>query len=174
MADSVEYAVDDPAVPLTTGRIRDTRPVVARTSLDDLSSPMHFSYRAISPLHAVGPWSGGTAELLLHRVRGLDYRHMGFFATGRRALFRVPPFHVRPAAAPSSLSSSCAATAPTPLTPPSVTALSLSARPSPRPARSPPQSRAAPSCCATPASVVPYVDAVAAGNCCSRRERPGC
>ncbi|MFF9002055.1 hypothetical protein ACF1GW_22050 [Streptomyces achromogenes] len=82
LRDFVEHAVDDPAVPLTTGRIRDTRPVVARTSSDALSSRMHFSYRAMSPLHTVGPWSGAAAEMLLHRVRGLGYRHMGFFATG--------------------------------------------------------------------------------------------
>ena len=82
VADFVEHAADDPAMPLTPGRIRDTRPLVARTSLDAVSSRMHFSYRAMSPLHTVGPWNGAAAELLLSRVRGLDYRHMGFFATG--------------------------------------------------------------------------------------------
>ncbi|MFK0143285.1 hypothetical protein [Streptomyces murinus] len=82
VADFVEHAVDDPAMPLTAGRIRDTRPVVARTGSDALSSRMHFSYRAMSPLYTVGPWDGAAAELLLSRVRGLDYRHMGFFATG--------------------------------------------------------------------------------------------
>ncbi|WP_331732133.1 hypothetical protein OG613_47495 (plasmid) [Streptomyces sp. NBC_00015] len=82
VADFVEHAVDESTVPLTAGRIRDTRLVVARTSLDALSSRMHFSYRAMSPLHTVGPWDGAAAELLLSRVRGLDYQHMGFFATG--------------------------------------------------------------------------------------------
>ncbi|MBZ6253557.1 hypothetical protein KVH27_34985 [Streptomyces olivaceus] len=82
MADFVEHAVDGPAVALTRGRIRDVRPIVARTNSDALSSRMHFSYRAMSPLDTVGPWDGAAAELLLSRVRGLDYRHMGFFATG--------------------------------------------------------------------------------------------
>ncbi|MFJ4084945.1 hypothetical protein ACIP2Z_39130 [Streptomyces iakyrus] len=82
VADFVEHAADDPAMPLSPGRIRDVRPVVARTDLDSLSSRMHFSYRAMSPMHTVGPWSGAAAELLLSRVRGLDYRHIGFFATG--------------------------------------------------------------------------------------------
>ncbi|MFD5856098.1 hypothetical protein [Streptomyces chartreusis] len=83
VADFVEHAVDDPAMPLSPGRIRDTRPVVARTRSDSLGSRMHFSYRALSPLHTVGPWDGAAAELLLSRVRGgLDYRHLGFRATG--------------------------------------------------------------------------------------------
>ncbi|QIS68664.1 hypothetical protein HB370_00230 [Streptomyces sp. DSM 40868] len=159
-------AVDDPAVPLTTGRIRDTRPVVARPA--STTCPAPCTSRTAS-YHRCTPSARGAVAR-----PSCSSTECEAWTTGRRALFRVPPFHVRPAAAPSSLSSSCAVTAPTPLTPPSVTALSLSARPSPRPARSPPQSRAAPSCCATPASVVPYVDAVAAGNCCSRRERPGC
>ncbi|WP_225637422.1 hypothetical protein [Streptomyces solaniscabiei] len=82
VTDFVEHAVDDPTVPLTRGRIRDARPIVARTNSDALSSRMHFSYRAMSPLDTTGPWDGAAAELLLSRVRGLDYRHMGFFATG--------------------------------------------------------------------------------------------
>ncbi|MFF4902206.1 hypothetical protein [Streptomyces sp. NPDC001068] len=82
VADFLEHAVDDPAMPLTLGRIRDTRPIVARTNSDALSSRMHFSYRSMSPLHTVGPWDGAAAELLLSRVRGADFRHMGFFATG--------------------------------------------------------------------------------------------
>ncbi|OVZ99548.1 hypothetical protein B9W64_37790 [Streptomyces sp. CS159] len=82
VTDFVEHAVDEPAVRLTPGRIRDVRPIVARTNSDALSSRMHFSYRAMSPLDTVGPWDGAAAELLLSRVRGLDYRHMGFFATG--------------------------------------------------------------------------------------------
>ncbi|MFJ2730795.1 hypothetical protein [Streptomyces collinus] len=77
VTDFVEHAVDDPTVPLTAGRIRDTRPVVARTDSDALSSRMHFSYRAMSPLHTVGPWDGAAAELLLSRLRGLQYRHLG-------------------------------------------------------------------------------------------------
>ncbi|MFF9158252.1 hypothetical protein ACF1AB_39180 [Streptomyces sp. NPDC014846] len=82
VVDFVEHAVDNPAMPLTPGRIRDTRPVVARTDSDALSSRMHFSYRAMSPLHTVGPWDGAAAELLLSRVRGQQHRHVGFFATG--------------------------------------------------------------------------------------------
>ncbi|MCZ1012262.1 hypothetical protein [Streptomyces lydicus] len=82
VADFVEHAIDDPAVQLTPGLIRDTRPVVVRTGSDSLSSRMHFSYRAMSPLHTDGPWDGAAAELLFSRVRGLKYRHMGFFATG--------------------------------------------------------------------------------------------
>ncbi|MER7195429.1 hypothetical protein [Streptomyces flaveolus] len=82
VTDFLEHAVDDPTVPLTRGRIRDARPIVARTNSDALSSRMHFSYRAMSPLEPAGPWDGAAAELLLSRVRGLDYRHMGFFATG--------------------------------------------------------------------------------------------
>ncbi|MFF7098105.1 hypothetical protein ACFY9A_37825 [Streptomyces rubradiris] len=66
VADFAEHAVDDPAVPLTPGRIRDTRPVNVRTSSDALANGMHFSYRAMSPLHTIGPWSGAAAELLLH------------------------------------------------------------------------------------------------------------
>ncbi|MFI5990374.1 hypothetical protein ACIBAC_00770 [Streptomyces sp. NPDC051362] len=78
----VEHDADDLAVPLSPGRIRDTRPVVARTDSDSLSSRMHFSYRAMSPLHTVGPWDGAAAELLLSRVRGLERPAVGFFATG--------------------------------------------------------------------------------------------
>ncbi|PKW05162.1 hypothetical protein SAMN05428944_7848 [Streptomyces sp. 1222.5] len=65
VADFVEHAVDDPHKPLPPGRIRDTRPVVARTGSDTLSSRMHFSYSALSPLPTVGPWDGAAAELLL-------------------------------------------------------------------------------------------------------------
>ncbi|MFI8490104.1 hypothetical protein [Streptomyces rubrogriseus] len=82
VTDFVEHAVDDPAVRLSPGHIRDARPVVARTSSDSVSSRMHFSYRAMSPLHTAGPWDGAAAELLLARVRGQQFRHMGFFATG--------------------------------------------------------------------------------------------
>ncbi|SEE82499.1 hypothetical protein SAMN05216483_6668 [Streptomyces sp. 2131.1] len=82
VADFVEHAVDDPAGSLSPGRIRDTRAIVARTASDSLSSRMHFSYRAMSPLHTIGPWDGAAAELLLSRVRGLQQRHIGFFVTG--------------------------------------------------------------------------------------------
>ncbi|MFD8376077.1 hypothetical protein ACFV2Z_35880 [Streptomyces sp. NPDC059688] len=70
LRDFVEQAVDDPAMPLPSGRIRDVRPVVARTDSGTLSSRMHFSYRAMSSLQTVGPRDGVAAELLLSRVYG--------------------------------------------------------------------------------------------------------
>jgi hypothetical protein len=99
VADFVEHAVDDPAMPLTPGRIRDTRPIVARTNSDALSSRMHFSYRSMSPMHTVGPWGGAAAELLLSRVRGADFQHMGFFATGLPEL----PAGAAPGALPAAV-----------------------------------------------------------------------
>lgn len=103
VADFVEHAVDDPALPLTPGRIRDTRPVVARAGLDAVSSRMHFSNCAMSPLHTVGPWNGAAAELLLSRVRGLDYRTS---ASSPRASPSSPPAPpLTPCPRPSSAAS---------------------------------------------------------------------
>lgn len=98
VTDFVEHAVDDPAVRLSPGRIRDARPIVARTSSDSVSSRMHFSYRAMSPLDTVGPWHGAAAELLLARVRGQQFRHMGFFATGLPELLAGAAPEAMPAA----------------------------------------------------------------------------
>ncbi|MGA5454754.1 hypothetical protein ACPCVO_50240 [Streptomyces umbrinus] len=54
LRDFVEHAADDPATPRSPGRTRDTRPLVGRTGLDDLSNRMHLSYRAMSPMHTIG------------------------------------------------------------------------------------------------------------------------
>ncbi|MEU7052870.1 hypothetical protein [Streptomyces eurythermus] len=51
VADFAEHAVDDPAVSLTPGRIRDTWPVVARTSSDALVNRMHFAPRHVTVAH---------------------------------------------------------------------------------------------------------------------------
>jgi hypothetical protein len=99
VTDFVEHAVDDLTVQLSPGRIRDARPIVARTNSDALVNRMHFSYRAMSPLDTVGPWDGAAAELLLSRVRGLNYRHMGFFATGLPEL----PTDTAPGALPAAV-----------------------------------------------------------------------
>lgn len=82
LRDFLDDAVDDPAMPLRPGRIRDTRPLVARAGLDSLSSRMHFQYRALSPMHTYGPWNGAAAELLVSRVRGVENPRLGYFATG--------------------------------------------------------------------------------------------
>jgi hypothetical protein len=82
LTDFVDHATNDPALPLSPGRIRDTRPLVARTSLESLASRMHFSYRALSPMHTYGPWDGAAPELLIKRVRGMERVSVGFFATG--------------------------------------------------------------------------------------------
>lgn len=81
VADYVERA-DGATMPLAPGRIREVRPVTARTGADDPHNHRWFSYHVMSPLHTVGPWDGAAAELLLSRVRGPDYPHAGFFATG--------------------------------------------------------------------------------------------
>ncbi|MEU9781456.1 hypothetical protein AB0H92_10865 [Streptomyces phaeochromogenes] len=65
LRDFVDHAADDPAAPLSPSRIRDTRPLVARTDLDSLSCRMHFSYRALSPMHTIGAWDGAAPELLV-------------------------------------------------------------------------------------------------------------
>ncbi|MGW6602246.1 hypothetical protein [Streptomyces sp. NPDC055036] len=80
VTDFVDHATDD--LPLSPGRIRDTRPLVARTNSDSLSSSMHFSHRALSPLHTIGPWDRAAPELLISRVRGLTHTRLGYFATG--------------------------------------------------------------------------------------------
>ncbi|MGX5186254.1 hypothetical protein ACWKT5_26620 [Streptomyces avermitilis] len=82
VTDFVDHATDNPAMPVSPGRIRDTRPLVARTGLDSLSSRMHFSYRALSPMHTSGAWDGAAPELLISRVRGLERTSVGYFATG--------------------------------------------------------------------------------------------
>ncbi|MFF4888128.1 hypothetical protein ACWD6Q_33620 [Streptomyces nigra] len=64
------------AAPLYGGTIRDLPP------LRDFVADFVEHAVDMSPLHTVGPWNGAAAELLLSRVRGLDYRHIGFFATG--------------------------------------------------------------------------------------------
>lgn len=82
LTDFVDHATDPPAMPLPPGRVRDTRPLVARTDLDSLTSRMHFSYRALSPMHTIGPWDGVAPELLISRVRGVEYTSVGYFVTG--------------------------------------------------------------------------------------------
>lgn len=99
VTDFVGHATDDPAAPLSPGRIRDTRPLVARTDLDSLSSRMHFSFRALSPMHTIGAWDGAAPELLISRVRGMEHAGVGFFATGLPEL----PVGAAPEALPAEL-----------------------------------------------------------------------
>ncbi|MGW2110016.1 hypothetical protein [Streptomyces sp. NPDC001948] len=78
----VDHATDDPAVPLSPGRIRDTRPLVRRTDHDSPNSRKHFKYHAMSPMHTNGAWDGAAPELLISRVRGEEGTGAGYFATG--------------------------------------------------------------------------------------------
>ncbi|MFF3787159.1 hypothetical protein [Streptomyces sp. NPDC001933] len=78
----VDHATDDPAVPLSPGRIRDTRPLVRRTDHDSPNSRKHFTHHAMSPMHTNGAWDGAAPELLISRVRGEEGTGAGYFATG--------------------------------------------------------------------------------------------
>jgi hypothetical protein len=82
VTDFADHFADDPAMPLSPGRVRDTKPVVARTGIDNRSSRMHFSYRSVSPMDTFGRWEGAAAELLIVRVRSLERPSIGYWATG--------------------------------------------------------------------------------------------
>ncbi|MFE0369546.1 hypothetical protein [Streptomyces tendae] len=99
VTDFVDHATDEAATVLSPGRIRDTRPLVARTRSDSLSSRIHFSYRALSPMHTIGAWDGAAPELLISRVRGLERTGIGYFATGLPEL----PADVTPDVLPTAL-----------------------------------------------------------------------
>lgn len=99
----VEHATDDPATQLRPGRIRDTRPLAERTGSNSPTSRMHFSYCALSPMHTIGAWEAAAPELLISRVRGLERKGVGYFATGLSELPADAALDALPAALPAAV-----------------------------------------------------------------------
>ncbi|MFG2564645.1 hypothetical protein ACGFR6_04305 [Streptomyces sp. NPDC048567] len=101
VTDFVDHAADAPVEQLKPSLVRDTVPLVLRTDMDSVTSRMHFSYCAFSPMHTIGAWDAAGPELLLARVER-ERSGIGYFATGLPELPADAALDALPAALPAA------------------------------------------------------------------------